>query len=102
MRTAFIILFALLLVGCASSPKSAQLTPEQATSLAIRLAGEKAREQGFYGSFQNGQSANFVAGHWVWHSHVEATSTSRYDATVELAADGSTNQVTVVRHGGLP
>ena len=101
MRTLFVILSVLLFAGCESSPKSATLTAEQATSLAIRLANDKAREQGFYGSFTNGQPADFVAGHWIWHSHVE-TPGRRYDATVELAADGSTNRVIVAGHGGLP
>ena len=44
---------------------------------------------------------NFVDGRWVFNFFTRNTHDSCY-ATVELAPDGATNLVTVVRHGGLP
>jgi uncharacterized protein YcfL len=42
MKTSFIIIFTLLLVGCASTRQSASLTAEQAKTVAMRLANDKA------------------------------------------------------------
>lgn len=109
MKESCIVISLFVLVGCTASrqstPHNAEdakppLTAEQATSLAMRLAADKARAQlGLYMPFPK-QSAVFVAGHWVWHS--ELVGSRRFEATVELAPDGSTNRVSVVYHGGLP
>jgi hypothetical protein len=90
MRTWFIIIFALLLVGCAKSP----LTPMQAEALAVRLANDKADALFHHWPFLGSQPADFSAGHWVWADRLEA-GLGEYKATVELATDGSTNSVDV-------
>lgn len=102
-----LIILLLLLAGCcvtsaqttnaiASSNTPALLTAEQASSLALRLAYDKVyaknnpREKPFIRDVQ----AHFMAGHWVWTN----SAFSGYAvilATVNLAADGSTNSVDV-------
>ena len=42
MKTSFIVMFTLLLVGCASTRQTASLTAEQANTVALRLADDKA------------------------------------------------------------
>lgn len=63
------------------------LTPDQAASLARQLANDRASR--IYGSqpFQDGQPARLQDGRWVWNEHVGYG----YRATVQPAADGSTN-----------
>jgi hypothetical protein len=92
MKTSLIVILAFILVGCESSRQSASLTTEQATTTAIRLANDKASTLYQQQPFVAGQSAQFVAGHWHW---VARRGFGRGDiqATVELAADGSTNSV---------
>jgi hypothetical protein len=92
MKTSCIIIFAFFLVGCASTHQSATLTAEQAKTVAIQLANDRALTLYQCQPFQDGQSAQFVAGHWVW---TERRGYGRGDiqAKVELAANGSTNSV---------
>lgn len=92
MKTSSIILFTLFLVGCARTHQSASLTAEQAKVITLRLANEKAFTLYHSQPFRDGQSAQFVAGRWLW---VERQGFGHGDiqATVELAADGSTNNV---------
>lgn len=92
MKKSFIIISALLLVGCAGSRQSASLTAEQAKILAMRLANDKAFTLYHCQPFRDGRPAHFGAGHWIW---VDEQGLSHCDilATVELAADGSTNNV---------
>jgi hypothetical protein len=68
------------------------LTSEQATTLALQLANDQAATLYHSRPFQEGQPAKFTQGHWVWS---DACGYGRGDiyATVELAADGSTNLV---------
>ena len=92
MKTPFIIISALLLVGCANTRQSASLTAEQARTVALRLANDKAISLYHCRPFIDGQPAQFVEGHWRWverqgYGHVD------FQATVALAADGSTNNV---------
>jgi hypothetical protein len=68
------------------------LTAEQAKTLAIRLANEKADALYHYQPFRDGRSARLVAGHWVWTDQ-QGYGQGDIQATVELAADGSTNNV---------
>jgi hypothetical protein len=91
MKTSRIILFALLLVGCTSTHQTASLTADQAKPVAIHLANEKAAATYHSQPFHDGQPPSFVAGHWTWRQLV----TGDLEATVELAADGSTNSVTI-------
>ena len=94
MTVSRLILFALFLVGCASNPQSTSLTEEQAKATAIQLANDKASTLYHCQPFRDGQSAQFVAGRWLW---VEQQGFGHGDirAVVELAADGSTNNVDV-------
>lgn len=96
MRTSAIIIFAVLLVGCASSqPKqSPSLTSAQATAIALQLANDKADSLYHHRPFQDGRPAQFVTGKWVW-SDGRGVALEDYQASVMLAADGSTNHVNV-------
>jgi hypothetical protein len=91
MKTSRIAVVALLLVGCSSTHQTASLTADQAKVVAKRLANEKAAAKYHSQPFHDGQPASFVAGHWTWSQ----LSTGDIEATVELAADGSTNSVTL-------
>ncbi|MGA9778240.1 MAG: hypothetical protein ACLPRE_13735 [Limisphaerales bacterium] len=94
MRILAVMVVALLLVGCESSQQSAGLTAAQAGTLALRLANDKADALFHHRPFQDGQLAQFTAGHWIWtDSH--GAGLLQFQATVELAADGSTNIVDV-------
>ena len=90
MKTSRIFFVALLLVGCTSTHQTASLTADQAKVVAIRLANEKAAVTYHSQPFHDGQPPSFVAGHWTWRQ----LGTGDIEATVELAADGSTNSVT--------
>jgi hypothetical protein len=92
MKSSLLVVLAFIFVGCESSRQSASLTAEQATTVAIRLANDKASTLYHHQPFVDGQPAQFVAGRWVW---VEQQGFGHGDiqATVELAADGSTNNV---------
>ena len=85
------IILGFFLVGCTSSQPRASLTTEQATTLAMRLANDKASTVYHQQPFHDGQPASFEAGRWVWRQ----LRPGDFDATVELAADGSTNKVVV-------
>jgi hypothetical protein len=95
MKTSGIIFIALLLVGCISTCQTASLTADQAKAVAIRLANEKAAATYHRQPFHDGQPPSFVAGHWIWRQLV----TGDIEATVELAADGSTNSVALDQLG---
>ena len=92
MKISSVIIFALLLVGCASRPPSAALTAEEARSVALRLANDQAFAVYQCRPFRDGQPAKFVASHWVWAGR-EGYGHGDIQATVALAADGSTNHV---------
>ena len=94
MKIPSILISAFLLVGCASSHQHASLTAQQAKSLAIRLANDKAFALYHCQPFQDGQPAHFVAGHWIWTDQ-QGFGHGDVQAKVELAADGSTHDVDV-------
>jgi hypothetical protein len=91
MKTPLILILGFMLTGCESSRQSASLTADQAKTVAIHLANEKAAATYHSQPFHDGQPPSFVAGHWTWRQLV----TGDLEATVELAADGSTNSVTI-------
>jgi hypothetical protein len=91
MKTVSFIFVTLLLVGCTSTRPSASLTKEQAKAVAMRLANDKASTICHRQPFHDGQSATFVSGHWIWRELAPGD----IEATVELAADGSTNSVAI-------
>ena len=109
MKTSLILVLAFIFVGCESSRQSASLTAEQAKTVAIRLANDKASTLYHCQPFRDGLPAQFAADRWVW---VEQQGYGHGDiqATVELAADGSTNNVDIqlldsqnpLSHGGRP
>src|SRR5674476_356585 len=92
MKTSLVVVLAFILVGCESSRQRASLTIQQATTTAMRLANDKASTLYQHQPFVAGQSAQFVAGHWLWVAR-QGFGRGDIQATVELAADGSTNNV---------
>jgi hypothetical protein len=58
----------------------------------MRLANDKAVTLYQHQPFVAGQPAQFVAGHWHWAAR-QGFGRGDIQATVELAADGSTNSV---------
>jgi uncharacterized protein YcfL len=92
MKTSLIVILAFVLVGCESSQRSASLTTEQATTIAMRLANDKASTLYQHQPFVAGQPAQFVTGHWLWVAQ-QGFGLGDIQARVELAADGSTNSV---------
>lgn len=75
-----------------SSRQSAPLTPEQAKIMATQLANEKAGAIYHSQPFQDGKPPSFIQGHWIWRD-TRGYGRGDIQATVELAADGSTNHV---------
>jgi hypothetical protein len=75
-----------------STRQSASLTSEQAKTVALRLANEKASTLYHCQPFADGQPAQIVAGHWLWDAR-QGFGHGDIMATVELASDGSTNSV---------
>ena len=94
MKTSLVVVLAFILVGCESSRRSASLTTEQATTIAMRLANDKASTLFQHQPFVAGQPAQFVADHWLWVAR-QGFGHSDIQATVELAADGTTNHVDI-------
>src|ERR1039457_1605375 len=94
MKTSLVIVLAFILVGCESSRQSASLTTEQATTIAMRLANDKASTLYQHQPFVAGQPAQFVAGHWLWVAR-QGFGNGDIQATVELAAEGTTNHVDI-------
>jgi uncharacterized protein YcfL len=92
MKTSLVVVLAFILIGCKSSRQSAALTAEQATTVAIRLANDKASTLYQHQPFVAGQPAQFVAGHWLWVAR-QGFGRGDIQATVEVAMDGSTNHV---------
>jgi len=94
MKISVISVFAFLLVGCESSRQNASLTSEQAKTVAIQLANQKADTLYHCRPFQDGQPASFTQGHWIW-TDTRGYGRGDIQATVELAANGSTNNVDI-------
>jgi hypothetical protein len=68
------------------------LTAERAKTVAMRLANDKAFTLYHCQPFPDGQPARFVAGQWLWID-LQGFGHGDIQATVQLAADGSTNSV---------
>jgi hypothetical protein len=92
MKTSLILVLAFILIGCESSQRSASLTAEQASTVAIRLANDKAFTLYKHRPFAAGQPVQIVAGHWLWVAR-QGFGHGDIQAIVELAVDGSTNKV---------
>ena len=92
MKAFCIIGITILLAGC-GSPNSAPLTVEQAQSAVVQLANSKASTLYHCEPFSSrSQPPRYTQGRWVW-SDRQAYGAGDIEATVELAADGSTNNV---------
>jgi hypothetical protein len=91
MKSPCIMFLGLVLVGCASSKQQTSLSDAQATMMARQLANKQATLLYNCQPFHDGQPADFRNGHWHWTELCSGD----YEATVELAANGSTNRVKV-------
>ena len=88
MKTSCLAAWVLLLVGCSTTTqRSAALTSEQASTMALRLANEKASDRYDCQPFRNGQPARLVQGYWVWTGR-RGFGQGDIEATVEIAPDG--------------
>jgi hypothetical protein len=94
MKTSLIIILAFLLVGCTGSGQRTSLTSEQAVTLALRLANDKADTVFHHRPFQGSQPARFEGGRWVW-TESRGAGIEEFQAHVEVSADGSTNSVDI-------
>jgi hypothetical protein len=93
MKTSCIVAFTLFLVGCETSTRpSALLTAEQAQRISVQLANDKASTLYHCQPFGSGQPAHFAQGRWVWADR-QGYGNGDIEAAVELAANGSTNDV---------
>jgi len=72
--------------------RSASLTEVQAKKIVMQLANDEASKRYHCQPFRDGQPVRFEAGRWTWNA-VEGIGHNDVEATVELAADGSTNRV---------
>ena len=90
MKMPSIVIFGLFLAGCASPQPRVALTVEQATKLAMQLANAKSEALWHIQPFRDGQPARFESEHWTWYKLA-----GDIEAKVEIAADGSTNKVSV-------
>jgi hypothetical protein len=82
---------ALILVGCISTHPKAAITAEQAGTIAMQLANDKAFSLYHCRPFQGGQPARFVAGRWIWFAR-QGFGHADFEAQVELAANGTANK----------
>jgi hypothetical protein len=87
-------LFLLLALGLVGCRHSVPLTNEKASDLARSLANAKAQELYACQPFNDGPTARFDKGLWVWHDQ-RGRGLVDYEATVELAADGTVKRVDV-------
>jgi hypothetical protein len=94
MNISILAVYVVLLVGSVSSQQSASLTSDQAKTVAVQLANQKADTLYHCQPFQDGQPAKFAQGHWVW-SDLRGYGHGDIQVTVELAANGSTNDVDI-------
>jgi uncharacterized protein YcfL len=97
MKISWAIILALLFVGCSSTRQSptstsTSLTSLQATTLAMKLANDKASAAYNCHPFKKQEPILFLQGHWLWIGR-EGLGHGDIQATVDLAADGSTNNV---------
>jgi hypothetical protein len=98
MKKSRIAVSMFLLVACSCSRQSTSLTEDQATTLATRLANDKAKLLYQVQPFPVGRKAypaHFEAGRWVWTGDLTIDGRVTWHGAVELAPDGSTNNVDV-------
>jgi hypothetical protein len=84
-----------VLVCCVHAQQAPQLTAQQAKTIALQLSNDKAFALFNRRPFRDGQPVTFVAGHWVWRG-LAGVGCYDLEAAVDLAANGSTNQVHLI------
>jgi hypothetical protein len=92
MKAIYVATVAVLLAGCASPRQTTSFTAGQAKTLAVNLSNDKAFMVYGCRPFHDGAPACLIEGRWVW-TDLGGVGCYDLEATVELAADGSTNQV---------
>jgi len=92
-----LLLVSFLIAGCStSSHYKTLLTPEQAKVLAQQLANDKAFAEVRCQPFHEGPEPRLEQGRWIWKDR-KPYGQLELEANVVLAADGSTNQVKLMR-----
>ncbi len=96
MRLCFFIALAVALIGCSGGkPRGTALNAQQANSLALRLANEKAQAVLNIEPFRPDPSAQVLQGRWVWNER-RGLGFTDVEAIVSFAPDGSDPIVSVV------
>lgn len=90
-----VIPIVLLLAGCGRTLQTSNLSVEQATGLAVKLANERAQALYHCQPFRDGPSAEFVQGRWVW-SDLKAQGQLDVEGSVSFGADGANLSVSVI------
>jgi hypothetical protein len=94
MKRSMFLFLGVGLVGCCSSSPVPPLSQQEAGVLCLQLANAKTEALYGHQPFQSGVLPKFQGGQWVW-SEKNAYGTADVLGTVELAADGSTNDVSI-------
>jgi len=94
MKSVLVTISALLLAGCESSRTNTFLTADQAGARCVQLANDQADAVYHRRPFENKQPPQFENGRWIWTGS-RGVGIMDYQAKVELAANGSTNNVDV-------
>lgn len=96
MKISLVCISAVLLVGCQGIGRSERLSQAQAETIVVWYANDKALVLYGYRPFQEDKPASFTQGRWIWsdgRTFTNGPMHGHFQATVELAADGSTNSV---------
>ena len=88
------IFCAVFLVGCTSSRQAASISREQAGTLAVRFANDKAFAQYRCRPFRDTQSIHFTADHWTWTDR-QGIGRGDIEAKVEIASNGTVRSVEI-------
>jgi hypothetical protein len=94
MKTILVASSLVVFAGCQSSTPSHSLTADTAESMCVQLANSKADSMIHRQPFRARQLARFEDGRWIWTDTSGAGSLD-FKAKVELAANGSTNNVDI-------
>ena len=94
MKTIAFIFCAAFLMGCTSSRQAASISKEQAGTLAMRFANDKAFAQYSCRPFRDTQSVLFVEDHWTWMDR-QACGRGDIEGKVEIASNGTVRSVEI-------
>jgi hypothetical protein len=87
MKISLILIPTIICTGCVTSHRQT-LTSQQATTIALQLANQKASETYQCMPFHDGQPAHLADGHWIWTGH-SGYGKEDLEATVLLAVNGT-------------